>query len=656
MENLTLASDFAAATEADWLKLAEKALAGASFDTLRSPLYEGFKTEPLYTAGTGGVSSAPVTTLRGWGIIQPVAGAPEDAGKQIEADLAGCAASLWIDFSADGLKIDRVDQLSRLLAKSGAAGASAFYLASGASPADAALFIASFDGRSLKGCAGLDPLTKIAVTGEMPADRQAALADAVDAAHYISGRFPSFAPFLATDSAWHNAGGSIVEELSCTLATAVSYWRGMFETGADARDSASKIVFSLMASSDIFLTIAKFRAMRLLWRHAVSSLGSDEDVPAHIIAEMSPRMMTVYDAHTNLLRGTAAAFAAAIGGANAIRLHPYDALTSDASLGARHLARNTHHILSHEAYLGAVADAAHGSWYVEQMTQDLAARAWAAFQEIEMQGGMAAALARGVVQNKLRQVQDQRDANSAVRKDKITGVSVFPNLAEAHAPRHPVRMPLAEPQVAPTALPPTGHGARFSAAVEAARQGETLESIRQAYRRVHEIVTKPLLVSRSAAGFEELRLRSDAALAKLGSRPPIFLAALGSPQGFRPRALWVQGFFAAGGIDVHIPAAGFTSADEVIAAFRLSASPVACLCASNATYASLKGVTSGLKKAGASFIYLAGAATVLASLDPVDALHIDRIIYDGCDVLAILNEAHAILRVEELTAASEVEG
>jgi methylmalonyl-CoA mutase len=71
MTELSLAADFPAATEADWLAIAEKALAGATFETLRTPLYEGFATEPLYA----GVSRTPALPLkRGWQIVQPLLG------------------------------------------------------------------------------------------------------------------------------------------------------------------------------------------------------------------------------------------------------------------------------------------------------------------------------------------------------------------------------------------------------------------------------------------------------------------------------------------------------------------------------------------------------------------------------------------------------
>jgi methylmalonyl-CoA mutase len=183
-----------------------------------------------------------------------------------------------------------------------------------------------------------------------------------------------------------------------------------------------------------------------------------------------------------------------------------------------------------------------------------------------------------------------------------------------------------------------------------------LSGLRAASRRVASIVAPPLDISaRDAGPFEALRQRADVALGMIGSRPPIFLALLGEPSGYRPRASFVQSFFALGGIETIAPENAFESAEALAAAFRQSPAPAACLCASNAAYGSVPGAASALKKAGAVAVYLAGPASILKSLDPQDAASIDRLIDEGCNALALLQEAQAFLRVEELSAAAEKE-
>ncbi len=363
----------------------------------------------------------------------------------------------------------------------------------------------------------------------------------------------------------------------------------------------------------------------------------------------------------NLLRGTASAFGAAIGGATGIEVLPFDSVSGGPQALSRRLARNTSLILQEESYLSAVADAAAGSAYLEALTNKLASLAWALFREVETGGGLAAAIERGFVQDRLRHKAAARERAIAARADKITGVSVFPNPAESV----PFPEEIASPDSEGThpfagrlpALPAAGKSERFAALVAAARAGTSLRELRTASRRVASIVIPPLAAStRDAEPFEALRWRADLALEMIGSRPPIFLALLGKPDDYRARANWVQSFFAAGGIEAIMPEQGFESFESVealAAAFKRSPAPVACLCSSNKVYAAMLGAATALKKAGGVAVYLAGPASVLETLDSADAVAIDRLIHEGCNALAILEEVQAALKVEELAAAAE---
>jgi methylmalonyl-CoA mutase len=117
----------------------------------------------------------------------------------------------------------------------------------------------------------------------------------------------------------------------------------------------------------------------------------------------------------------------------------------------------------------------------------------------------------------------------------------------------------------------------------------------------------------------------------------------------------VQSFFAVGGIEVVVPEQVFEDVQSLAASFRQSPAPVACLCSSNKVYASMAGAASALKKAGAVLVYLTGPATVLKDLAPQDQIAVDRLLYEGSNALALLEEAHRALRVEELTSAAELE-
>ncbi len=657
MDNNSLASDFPAATEAEWRVLVDKALAGAPFESLRTQLYEGFETEPLYAARDG---SPSLGAGRGWRIVQPLrGGALQDAAEaKLANDLSGGDCAYWLDFDG-ALKVQNAEQLKSLLSAD-----APYYVAAGSSIASVALVIAALEKNSelarATGSTGFDPLSTVAISGEIPADRSSLFADYVDAAFWLREHAPSFVPFLASGHAWNMAGGSAVQELAFTLAAGVSYWRALSEAGMPVNESSRSVGFSLTASADIFLTIATFRAMRLLWSKALAAANAKPAPDMLLLAQMSPRILTAYDPHVNLLRGTAAAFGAAIGGANGIQLLPFDEMSGGATPFSRRLAHNTNLILQHESHIASVADAAAGSYYVENLTNELAKRAWEIFRQVEAKGGLAAAIESGFVQAELRRTAEEREGAVARRKEKIIGVSVFPNLAgtfPSAATKSPPARPHSEPASSALSLPQPGKGERFSALVAAARHGARLSELRIAAKTVTDFAGPRLASSkRDAEPFEVLRRQSDLALANVGSRPPIFLALLGKPEDYRPRESWVRGFFATGGIETVAAEHGFDNVEALVAAFRRSPAPAACLCSSNAGYGAMAGAAAALKKAGAVFVYLAGPAAILNRLDPRDANAIDRLVYEGCDVIALLREAHKVLRVEDLSAVADEDG
>ena len=645
MDHFSLAGDFPPASEADWRALVAKALRGATFEALETPLHEGFRAEPLYRKP----GQAPaISGKRGWSIIQPLIDE-----KQLADDLAGETSAFSVDLGACPAVAVK-DDVEALIGRAKAS----FFMTPGSSIADAAFLSASKGAGELSGSAGFDPLTALALSGERPADKSALFADYIDAAFRLREGSPAFVPFLASGEAWNGAGGSATEELGFTLAAAVAYWRALSAAGMPLADAARCIGFSLSASSDIFITIATFRAMRLLWARALAAAGEGPNQDLLLLAKMPPRILSAYDPHVNLLRATAAAFGAAIGGAAGIEVLPFDEAGGSATALSRRLARNTNLVLKHEAWLCAVADPAAGSAYVESLTGELAERAWALFREVEAQGGLGSALESGFVAEKLRRPAEMQERAVARRREKLTGISEFPNLSETAPASEPA---IARAEGAPAlasglALPAAGKGERFAALAAGAADGATLSELRAASRIVKDLAFTPLnAAKRNAEPFEALRRRSDIALASVGSRPPIFLAALGKPDEHRARANWVQGFFAAGGIEVIQPAASFDTIDALVATFKQGPAPAACLCAANGVYAAMPGAAAALKEAGAVLVYLAGPASILKTLDAKDKTAIDRLIYEGCNVLAILQEAQRALCVEELSEAAGLE-
>jgi methylmalonyl-CoA mutase len=335
-------------------------------------------------------------------------------------------------------------------------------------------------------------------------------------------------------------------------------------------------------------------------------------------------MMTRRDPYVNMLRTTLACLGAAVGGADAVTVLPFDHALGLPDAFARRIARNTSTILLEESHLGRVADPAGGSWYVERLTDELAHAAWAFFQELEQAGGQERALAAGLVGERIAAFWKARRRDLDRRREPITGVSEFPNLEERPVEREsaaeaPVDLPAGASASGPTSGPAAGPTSGSAAAPTDATSGAPEGPVSRG----------GLPRERRDEAYEELRARSDALLAATGSRPRIFLAALGPPAAHTARASFAANLFQAGGIEaVHDPVTvdAATAAD----AFAASGAGIACLCSSDALYQEqAEAVAKALRAAGARRIYLAGR--------PAGVPDVDEYVYTGCDAVAVLS-------------------
>ena len=136
-----------------------------------------------------------------------------------------------------------------------------------------------------------------------------------------------------------------------------------------------------------------------------------------------------------MLRSTIAVVAAGLGGADAITVLPFTAALGLPDGFARRIARNTQLILLEESNLAKVSDPAAGSGGIEDLTEQLCAAAWTLFQEIESAGGAAAALEQSLIQDKVAATRAEREKNVARRSDALTGTSEFPDIHEAAGAR-----------------------------------------------------------------------------------------------------------------------------------------------------------------------------------------------------------------------------
>ncbi|WP_181722201.1 methylmalonyl-CoA mutase family protein [Nocardia gipuzkoensis] len=561
--------------------------------------YDGLTVAPLYTRrdelpeqplpGTFPFVRGRDATRdvhRGWYVSAQVAQRDAAAAnREILAGLENGISAIWLGAGERGVPVaDLPSALNGLLFE-----LAPLTLDAGSDVAGAAAQVFSV----LDGYAAPDrEVIRIALGAAPLTSRFAGLADiglteAVALAGQAARRPETVRAITVDGTVFHDAGASDAQELGAAVAAGLAYLRSLTES-LDIADALGQLEFRLAATDDQFATIAKFRAARQLWARVAHVCGAPDfgGAPQHAVT--SAAMMSRRDPWVNMLRTTLAAFGAGIGGADTVTVLPFDSALPPGELGvsksfADRMARNTQLLLLEESHLGHVLDPGAGSWYVEDLTAALAAKAWEFLQEIEAAGGYLAALESGLLAERVAATKAARDTDVAHRKTAVTGVNEFPNLAE---------QPLSE-------------------------------AARQAVR-----------VARYGAAFERLRDRSDAYLAEHGARPKALLVPLGSVAEHNVRVTFIANLLASGGIESINP--GPLAVDAIAAAATEAGAPIAVLCGSDARYGTEAGAAvERLRAAGVSTVLLAGAAKAVADLD--DAQRPDGFLAARIDAVAALS-------------------
>lgn len=432
---------FDAAGREDWIARVSRALAGATYDdAMISRSDDGIAIDPLRERLANRPDIGRAGESAGWAVIQRVD----------DRDVARAAAQARadIDCGADGVSIvfegapnafgtglpATKEALAAILAEVPVGRAQ---LRINVHPSSRAtvdwlveiLTAKRADPSRLSLSFGIDPAAIFAGTGRLRMSIEALEASLPQSlAHYFAMGLPGVL-IEADGRVYHNAGATEAQELGAMLASATSYLR-MFEKARQPLFyAAPHIGFSLAVDQDQFMSIAKIRALRLLWGRVLEAC-SVPDAPCAIHAETSYRMITRLDAETNILRSTIAAFAAGAGGADSVAVLPHTIAHGVPDGFARRIALNTQLILQHESHVGFATDPSAGSGAVEALTDGLCAAAWDEFRLIESEGGILASLAAGNVQDRIEATVAARAGKYGGGRRAIVGTTLFPLSSE----------------------------------------------------------------------------------------------------------------------------------------------------------------------------------------------------------------------------------
>jgi methylmalonyl-CoA mutase len=407
---------------------------------------------------------------------------------------------------------------------------------------------------------------------------------------WCAKQMPKFNSISVSGYHMQEAGATADLELAYTLADGLEYLRTGVRAGLDVDELAPRMSFFWAIGMSYFTEVAKMRAARLLWARIVKSFGAKQakSLALRTHCQTSGWSLTEQDPYNNVARTTIEALAAISGGTQSLHTNALDEAIALPSESSARVARNTQLVLQHETDLCRTVDPWGGSYYVEKLTHDLAAKAWTLIQEVEALGGMAKAIETGLPKLRIEEAAARRQARIDSGDDVIVGVNKFRNAAET--PLDVLRVDnaavlatqkarlaqLRRERNAAKVDAALGHlraGARgdanlLAASIDAARAGATVGEISEALADVFSRYEAPIRsiggVYAAAAKMNEIeavRKLTETFAEREGRRPRILVAKIGQ-DGHDRGAKVVATAFADMGFDVDIGPL-FQTADEV---------------------------------------------------------------------------------------------
>lgn len=397
---------FPPVTAAQWKAQLEKDLKGKLVEDLTTSLPDGIAIYPFYTQAPT-LPHVP-KAHEGWETVAAFDAFDASSNARILQSLQQGADSLLL-FVTDDSPLDKILHGVELPYIG-------LHLVTNAQPAtlrDALLHV----GQPAHGSINFDPLENLARTGNWLTD------EPTDKNHWLAlqNHNSSLRTACVNANLFAEAGASPALQLGIALSMLATYR----QWNAAATDRGAWV--NLSVGGDYFTEIAKLRAMRLLWAALQEAEGATAQ-PLYLYAETALRNKSILDFNNNLIRSSTESMAAAIGGADALYVQPFDLEGADF---ASRISRYQSLVLQHEAALHHTPDAAAGSYFLDDLTRQLCEKGWEWFGKIDAHGGYLNALASGYIQDTVG-AQDRAEREAlASGSTKLVGVNRYPHPQES---------------------------------------------------------------------------------------------------------------------------------------------------------------------------------------------------------------------------------
>ena len=584
---------------ADWKALAEQELKGADPDTLVWHTAEGIDVKPLYTQadlkqvdhldslpGFEPFLRGPKATMyagRPWTIRQYAGfSTAEESNAFYRQALEGGQRGLSVafdlathrgydsdhprvvgDVGKAGVAIDSVEDMKILFDGIPLEEMSVSMTMNGAVIPVLASFIVAgeeqgVDRSKLSGTIQNDILKEFMVRNTYVYPPEPSMRIVADIIEYTAKEMPRYNSISISGYHMQEAGATLVQELAFTLADGREYVRAALAKGMDVDAFAGRLSFFFCIGMNFFMEAAKLRAARLLWSRIMQEFKpkKPQSLMLRTHCQTSGVSLQEQDAYNNIVRTAFEAMSAALGGTQSLHTNSFDEAVALPTEFSARIARNTQLILQHETGITNVVDPLAGSYYVENLTKQLADEAWALMEEVEALGGMTHAVETGMPKLRIEEAAARKQAAIDRGEEVIVGVNKYrkkvedpldirridnTKVREAQIARLKRTRKNRDGEACSAALAEleevarSGKGNLLEAAVEAARArasvGEISQAMENAWGR-HQAVTRT--VSGVYAGayaddpeFAEITKKVGATAKQLGRKPKLLVVKMG---------------------------------------------------------------------------------------------------------------------------------
>ncbi|MBQ9365181.1 MAG: acyl-CoA mutase large subunit family protein [Schwartzia sp.] len=661
--------EFTPPTDEEWKEACEALLKGAPFDKVMfTKTYEGITFEPMYTRkhtedilpkdsfpGMGDYlrgNKASGYVGKPWGIAQSCDETlPKENNELLKFEIEkgstvynvrldkatldnvsaadaekvgedGCSITTLEDMHVllDGLKLDEYP----LYMYAGASALPLISLVAGAMKSSGQ------STENLTGFIGANPIAQLVSKGKGVAPLSQLYDEMAECAKWALKNAPHLRTVMVRDDVFSRGGANDVDDTAFIIAMAVEYVRALMERGLTIKEAASQIFFGISMGANFFMQIAKLRAARPVWATVIKAFGGDaEDQKMHVHGRPALFFKTVFDPYVNMLRNTTEIFSGVVGGLDSYENEPFDEPIRKGDVFSRRIARNVQIMLQDEFGLLQPIDPAGGSWAVETLTKQIKEKIWAEFQTIESKGGIVKALQAGYPQEKIAKTLADRFKALELRKDRIVGSNMYPNMTEELLDKREEdvaalkkeRMADIETYLKDidekqrdemiAALKSAKAGEAVDKAIAAARAGAIISEIRAALNKGGEPESVTAIgPHRWSENYEDLRMATEKYKKEHnGDNVKVFLANMGPIPQHKARADFSTTFLQVGEFNVELNN-GFKTTDEAAAAAKESGADVAVICSTDKTYPEIVPDLAPKLRAALpnATIYLAGAA------------------------------------------------